>query len=109
MGTRIARVKLVLSCLRLLTEGVGILTEDDSRAHAVYCLRGEDVAFYAGECQVEEEGNNNPEVNAVEMRFRGFKGAQVRKSALLGRIMGNGGTSSSLCCTILVVRANYCL
>ena len=40
--------------------------------HAVYYLRGWDVVFYTGELQVK--GGNNPEVDRVEVHFRGSKG-----------------------------------
>ena len=44
---------------------------DDGRVHAVYCLRGGDVTFYAGERQVE--GGSSPGIDKVEVRFRGSK------------------------------------
>lgn len=58
---------------------------DDGRVHAVYYLRGEGVAFHAGERQ---EGGNSPEVDTVEVRFRGSKGDQGQKVAVLVRMKG---------------------
>ena len=40
--------------------------------HAVYYLRGDDVAFYADERQVE--GGDISDLYMVEVRFRGSKG-----------------------------------
>ena len=48
-----------------------MLAGDDGSVHAVYCLRGGDVAFYAVEWQVE--GGSSPEIDTVEVRFRGSK------------------------------------
>ena len=42
--------------------------EDDGRVYAVYSLTGGDVAFYAGERQLE--GISSP-LDTVEVRFRG--------------------------------------
>lgn len=39
---------MVLTYLILLRVSE-LLAEDDGRVHTVYCLRGGDVAFYAGE------------------------------------------------------------
>ena len=41
------------------------------------------MALYAGEREVKG-GRDSPERDAVEVRFRGSKGDQVRKRALLG-------------------------
>lgn len=40
---------------------------DDGREHVVYCLRGDDVTFHAGERQVER--GDIPEMDTVEVRF----------------------------------------
>ena len=46
-------IGLVLSYLMLLKVSE-LFAEDNGRAHAVYCFKGEDMTFYAGEQQVEE-------------------------------------------------------
>lgn len=47
------------------------------------------MAFYVGECHLE--GGDSPDVNVVEVRFRGFKDDQGRKVAVLVRTKGKGG------------------
>ena len=51
-----------------------MFAEDDGRVHAVYYLRGGDVAFYAGDRQVE--GGSSPGVDTEEVRFTGFRSDQ---------------------------------
>ena len=68
VGWRVAWIGLALTYL-LLLRASELFAEDDGRVHALYCLRGEDVAFYVGERQVE--GGSSPEVGTVEVRFRG--------------------------------------
>ena len=46
-----------------------LFADDNCRGYAVYCLRGGDVVFYAG-----ERGGDNPEVDTVEVHSRGSKG-----------------------------------
>ena len=70
MGRRVASIGLVLSYLRILSTSE-LFAEDESGAHAVCCIRREDVAFYAGERQVE--GGKSPGVDTPEVRFRGSK------------------------------------
>ena len=70
VGGRVAWIGLALTYL-LLLRASELFVEDDGRVHAVYCLR-ENVAFYAGERQVE--GGSSPEVDTVVVRFRGSKG-----------------------------------
>ena len=52
MGGRVVWIRLVLTYL-LLLRASELFAEDDGRVDAVYCLRGGNVAFYAGERQVE--------------------------------------------------------
>ena len=66
-----------------------MFAEDDESVHAVYCRRGGDGAFYAGERQVEE--GSSPEVNTVEVWFRGSKVDQGRRGEVLVRIRGDRG------------------
>ena len=73
---RVAWIGLALTYL-LLPRASELFAEDDGSVHAVYGLRGGDVAFYEGEWQVEE--GSSPEVDTVEVRFRGSKGDQGRR------------------------------
>lgn len=71
VGGRVAWIRLALSYLILLRVSE-LFAQDDGKVHAVYCLRGKEVEFYAGERQME--GENKPEVETVEVRFRGSRG-----------------------------------
>ena len=62
VGGRVAWIGLALAYL-LLLRASELFAEDDGRVHAVYCLRGGDLAFYAGERQVE--GESSPDVDTV--------------------------------------------
>ena len=73
MGGRVVWIGLALTYL-LLLRASELFAEDDGRVHAVYCLRGGDVVFYAGERQVE--GGKSPWIDKVEVRFRGSKGLE---------------------------------
>lgn len=42
--------------------------EDDGRMHAVYCLRGEDVALYGDERRMG--AGKSPDVDRFKVRFR---------------------------------------
>ena len=74
----------------LLLRASELFAEDDGSVHAVYCLSGGDVAFYAGERQVE--GGSSTGIDKVEVRFRGSKGDQGRRGAVLVRTKGDRGT-----------------
>ena len=87
VGGRVAWIGLALTYLTRLGASE-LFAEDDGILHAVYCFRGRDVAFYAGEWQ--EEGRRSPEIDTVEVRFRGFKGDQGRKWAVLVRTGTDG-------------------
>ena len=65
-----------------------LFTEDHGKLHAVCCLSGVDVVFYAGERQVK--GGSSPGIDTVEVRFRGSKGDQARKREMLGRTNDDG-------------------
>ena len=69
-GRRVTWIGLALTYL-LLLRASELFAEDDGRVHAVYGLSGGDVAFYEGERQVKE--GRSPEVDTVEVRFRGSK------------------------------------
>ena len=71
VGGRVAWIGLALTYL-LLLRASELFAEDDGRVHAVYCLRGGVVAFYAGERQVE--GGSSPGIGWVVVHFRGSKG-----------------------------------
>jgi len=77
---RVAWIVLALSYLMSLPLSE-LFAEGDGRVHAVYCLRGGDVAFYAGECQVKR--GNSPKGDMVEVHFRGSIGEQRRNVAVL--------------------------
>ena len=68
VGGRVAWIGLSLTYLILLRVSE-LFAEDDGSMHIVYCLRGGDVAFYAGERQVE--GGSIPGRDTMEVRFRG--------------------------------------
>ena len=71
MGGRVAWIGLALTYL-LLLRATELFVEDDSSVHAVYGLRGGDVAFYAAERQVEE--GRSLEVNTGRYGSGGSKG-----------------------------------
>lgn len=58
----------------------------------LYILRGEDIAFYVNERQVE--GGKRPEMDTVEERYRGSKDDQGWKGAALVRMEGDGDKGS---------------
>ena len=89
VGGRMAWIGLTLAYL-LLLRASEVFAEDDGRVHAVYCLRGGDVAFYAGERQVEE--GSSPGIDKMEVRLGGSKGDQGRKVAVLVRARDDRGT-----------------
>ena len=88
VGGRIAWIGFALTYL-LLLRASELYAEDDGKVHAVYCLRGRDVAFFVGERQVK--AGDSPGVDTVEVRFKGSKGDQGRKGAVLVRTEGEGG------------------
>ena len=88
VGGRVAWIGLALSYL-LLPRVSELFAEDDGRVRTVYCLRGEDVAFYTGERQVE--GRSSPEKDTLEVCFRRSKGDQGRRGAVLVRTRGDRG------------------
>ena len=68
---RVAWIRLALSCLMLLRTSE-LSAEHDARVHVVHCLRGDNVASYAGGQQVK--GGDSQEVEAVEVPFQSTKG-----------------------------------
>ena len=88
VGGRIAWIGLALTYL-LLLRASELYAEDDGKVYAVNCLKGRDVAFFAGERQIM--AGDSPGVDTVEVRFRGSKGDQGRKGAVLVRTKGDGG------------------
>ena len=75
MERRVASIGLVLSYFMLLSASE-LFAEDEGGVHAVYCIKREDDAFYAGERQVE--GGRSPGVDTAEVKFRGSKNDQIR-------------------------------
>ena len=63
MGGRVAWIGQTKSYFILLRVSE-LFPENDGRMHAVYCLRGGDVGFWADECQWQRE--NSPEMDALE-------------------------------------------
>lgn len=80
MDGRVAWIRLALTYLILLSEGVRVVRREDD-GNVVYCLRGRDVALYAVERQVEV--GSYPGVYTVEVRFRESRGDQRRKRAIM--------------------------
>ena len=91
MGGRVAWIGLTLTCLLLLTASE-LFAKDDGSVHAVYGLRMGVVAFYEGERQVKE--GSSPDVDTVEVRFRGSKGDQGRIGTVLVRTRVDRGRGS---------------
>lgn len=89
-GGRVAWIGLVLPYLILMRVSE-LFAEEDGRVHVVYFLIGKGVAFYTDEWQVER--GNHPGVDPVEVTFRGSKGDQGQKGAVLVRTkdVGNKG------------------
>ena len=87
VGGRVAWIGLALTYFILLRASE-VFAEDDGSVHAVYCLRGGNLAFYAGERLVVR--GSSPVVNTAEVRFRRSKRGQGRKKAVLGRTEGGG-------------------
>ena len=81
-GGRVVRIGLALTYLILLRASE-LFAEDDGSVHAVYGLRGGDLAFYAGKQQVE--GGRSPGIDTAKVRLRGSKGDQGQKGAVLVR------------------------
>lgn len=79
VSERVALIGLALPCLMLLRASV-LFAENDGQVHANYRLR-RDLAFYAGERQLEE--GNSPEMDKVEVRFRGSEDDQGRNGTVL--------------------------
>lgn len=79
MDGRVAWIRLALTYLILLSEGVRVVRREDD-GNVVNCLRGRDVALYAVERKVEV--GSYPGVYTVEVRFRESRGDQRRKGAM---------------------------
>lgn len=67
VGRRGAWRGLVLTYF-MLERASELFAEDDGRVHALYCVRGGDVTFYAGERQ--KEGGSSLGIDTVDVRFR---------------------------------------
>ena len=61
-----------------------MFAETRSRIHETYCLRRADVAFYRGRVQLGVTQWSTDD--RVEVRFRGSKGDQLRKGAVISRV-----------------------
>ena len=89
VGGRVAWIGLALSYL-LLPRVSELFAEDDGRVRTVYCLRGEDVAFYTGERKVE--GGERPGDRHGGVTFQRIKRLSRSKKAVLVRTRGDWGT-----------------
>ena len=69
-----------------LTRASEMFAETRTRVHETYCLRRADVAFFRGELQLVSAPWSA--ADRVEVRFRGSKGDQMRKGAVLTRVRG---------------------
>lgn len=87
MGRQRSGVWVTLAYLMLMRASE-LFTEDYGRLNSVYCLRGEDEVFYAGQCQVE--GGDSPTVDTVKVHFRGSMGVPGRKGDVLMRMKCGG-------------------
>ena len=79
-----------------LTRVSEMFAEIRSRIHESYCLRRADVAFFSGDSQQAEALWSTDD--RVEVRFRGSKGNQSRKGAVLTHVrpVGAGGGAVDL-------------
>ena len=84
-----------------LTRASEMFAETRSRVHETYCLRRADVAFFRENIQLTASQWSS--ADRVEVRFRGSKGDQLRKGAVLTRVrcgpalrVGDGGGAVDL-------------
>ena len=82
VGGRVLWIGLALTYY-FYVASVGIICQRKGLFHKVYCLRRGDVAFFKGNEQLV--GSRIHEANKVEVRFKGSKGDQGRKGAVLVR------------------------
>ena len=61
-----------------------MFAETRSRVHETYCLRRADVALFRGQIKLSDA--QWPTADRVEVRFRGSKGDQLRKGAVVSRV-----------------------
>ena len=88
-GGRVLWIGLALSYF-LMLRASELFAKEKGVYHKVYCLRRGDVAFFRDNEQLGE--GRIQEANKVEVRFRGSKGDQGRKGAVLVRTRsGLGG------------------
>ena len=78
-----------------------MFAETRSRIHETYCLRRGDVSFFRGRAQLGVAQWSS--ADRVEVRFRGSKGDQLRKGAVISRVravsprpVGGGGGAVDL-------------
>ena len=80
-----------------LTRASEMFAETRSRIHKTYCLR-RDAAFFRGRVQLGVAQWST--ADRVEVRFRGSKGDQLRKGAMISRVRassprpGGGGSGA---------------
>ena len=94
MGGIVAWIGLELTYF-LLLKASELFAEDEGSVHAVYDLRGGDVVFYESEREVEE--GSSPELDTVEVRFRGSKCYKRSTRGGTGgdkRLLKHGGRNS---------------
>jgi len=85
---RVLWIGLALSYL-LMLRSEELFDRGKGKVHEVHCLQRRDVAFFKGNEQLM--GDKRKEADKVEVRFRGSKGDQEQKGAVLVRIKGGSG------------------
>ena len=106
-GSRVLWVALCGSFC-LLTRASEMFAETRLRVHETYCLRHADVAYFRGNIQLTVAQWST--ADRVEVRFRGLKGGQLRKGAVVTRVrkgpsmrVGEGGGAVNL-----MIKWMYC-
>ena len=96
-----------------LTRASAMFAETRSRIHEKYCLRRADVAFFRGRVQLGVAQWSR--ADRVEVRFRGFKGDQLRKGAVISRVragsprpVGAGGGAVDLMLELMSCYLFFC-
>ena len=85
---RVLWIGLAMSYFLLLRASELFAENASGRVHDVYGLRRRDVAFFAGKVQLT--GKERDRADRMEVHFRGSKGDQARKGAVLTRVKGEG-------------------
>lgn len=93
VGGRVVWIGLALSYF-LMLRASELFAGEKGEFHSIYCLRRGDVAFFRNNEQLGE--GRRQEADKVEVRFRGSKGDQGRKGAVIVRTRGEGGGAVGL-------------